>query len=87
MYSPPVCEVRFTREKAMNKTGKVAATLMVAGFMLAALSGCQKEGPAESAGKKMDAAVEKAADAVDDASAKAGEKIEEAGDKIKDATK
>lgn len=71
----------------MNMTSRVVGTLMVAGFMLAALSGCQKEGPAESAGKKVDAAVENAADAVDDAKSKAGEKIEEAGDKIKDSTR
>lgn len=71
----------------MNKTGKRLGTMMVAGMFLAVLSGCQKEGPAETAGKQLDSAVEKAADAVDDAAEKAGQRIEEAGDRIKDAAK
>lgn len=40
-----------------------------------ALTGCEKEGPVENAGKKIDNAIENA-----------GEAIEEAGDKVKDAT-
>jgi hypothetical protein len=40
-----------------------------------ALAGCEKEGPAEKAGKKIDKVIEKA-----------GEKAEEAGDKVKEAT-
>ena len=37
------------------------------------VAGCQKDGPAESAGKKIDKALEKAGKAVEDA----GEKIQE----------
>ena len=40
------------------------------------LSACQKEGPAERAGKEIDSTVEKA-----------GQKIEQAGEKIQDAAK
>ncbi len=40
------------------------------------LAGCEKEGPAEKAGKKVDKAVEKA-----------GNKAEELGDKAKEATR
>jgi predicted small secreted protein len=40
------------------------------------LTACQKEGPMERAGKKVDNAVEKT-----------GQQIEKAGDKIQDATK
>ena len=40
-----------------------------------ALTGCEKDGPVENAGKKIDNAIENA-----------GKAIEEAGDKVKDAT-
>lgn len=49
---------------------------MCAGLVTIALVGCQQEGPAERAGKKIDETVEKA-----------GEKIEEAGEKVKETTK
>jgi hypothetical protein len=49
----------------------VAAAVLVAG-----LSACQKEGPAERAGKEIDKTVEKA-----------GQQIEKAGEKIQDAAK
>lgn len=71
----------------MNKTLKNLGAILLAGACVVAMSGCQKEGPAETAGKKIDSAVESAAASVDEATAKAGEKIEQAGDSIKDATK
>ncbi len=40
-----------------------------------ALTGCEKDGPVENAGKKIDNAIENAAEAIKDA-----------GDKVKDAT-
>jgi hypothetical protein len=40
------------------------------------LSACEREGPAERAGKKIDSAAERA-----------GEKIESAGEKVQDAAK
>jgi uncharacterized protein YjbJ (UPF0337 family) len=51
--------------------------LILASLFILALgvSSCEKEGPAERAGEKIDDTVEKA-----------GEKIEEAGDKIKEKT-
>jgi predicted small lipoprotein YifL len=50
--------------------------LLVSGFMLVfSMASCEKKGPAEKAGEKIDKAVEKA-----------GEKIEKVGDKIKEKT-
>jgi hypothetical protein len=43
---------------------------------LAGVAACQREGPAERAGKQIDQAVEKA-----------GDKVERAGEKIQDAAK
>lgn len=48
--------------------------ILAAGFTLG-LAGCEKEGPAEKAGKEIDQAVEDV-----------GEAIEEAGDEIRDET-
>jgi hypothetical protein len=52
--------------------------VLLAGALLAPapLTACEKEGPAEQAGKNVDKAAEKA-----------GDKMKEAGDKLKDATK
>ena len=44
--------------------------------LLFGLAACEREGPAEKAGRSMDRAVEKA-----------GEQIEKAGDRARDATK
>lgn len=58
----------------MMKSTKSVAAALAAVVLIAGLGGCQKEGPAERAGKQVDKAVDKA-----------GEQIEKAGDKIKDA--
>lgn len=59
----------------MTNSRKSVAIVLVAGMLVAGLSGCKKEeGPAERAGKAVDNAVQKA-----------GEKIEKAGEKIQDA--
>lgn len=52
--------------------------LFAIGLLGMALSnvGCEEEGPAERAGKKIDSAVDKAGDAVEDA----GDKVEDAVD-------
>lgn len=71
----------------MKKNSQQLGAVMVAGLFLAVLSGCQKEGPAETAGKKLDAAVGNTSDAIGDATEKAGDKLEDAGDSIKDATR
>ena len=52
----------------------IAGTLL-GGAMLVTLSACEQQGPAETAGEKLDNAVEKA-----------GEQMEKAGDSIRDAT-
>ena len=51
------------------------AGALLGGAMLVTLSACEQQGPAESAGAKIDNAV-----------GKAGEQMEEAGDSIRDAT-
>ncbi len=58
------------------KPGKIISTILVAGAMLLALSACEKEGPAERAGKEADKAVESV-----------GKSIEKAGENIQDAAK
>mgnify|MGYP003576597989 FL=1 len=45
-------------------------------FLAVAISACERKGPAEKAGEK-----------IDDAARKAGEQIEKAGDKMQDAVK
>lgn len=53
----------------------VSATLIMSAIIVM-LSACQKEGPAEKAGKAVDNAVDKT-----------GQQLEKAGDKIQDASK
>ena len=60
----------------MIKLRDTVGVALVMGALLLALSGCQKEGPAEHAGKAVDQTVDKA-----------GQQIEKAGDSIQDATK
>lgn len=56
----------------MMKLGTAAAMSV----LLIALSGCQKEGPAERAGKEVDTAAEKV-----------GQQVQKAGQSIEDAAK
>lgn len=56
------------------KTITCAAAIL--SLLIAGLAGCQKEGPAESAGKKVDRAIDKT-----------GQAIEKAGDKVRDAAR
>jgi hypothetical protein len=58
------------------KTMLSFAAALAAAVLTAAVAGCHKEGPAESAGKKVDRAIDKT-----------GQSIERAGDKIRDAAK
>jgi hypothetical protein len=60
----------------MIKLRDTVGVALVMGALLLALSGCQKEGPAEHAGKAVDQTVDKA-----------GQQIEKAGDSIQDAAK
>jgi len=71
-----VAAKRFRRSDVM-KFGNTVSTVLILGVLLAALPGCQKkEGPAETAGKAVDQAVEKV-----------GKQVEKAGDSIQDAAK
>lgn len=67
------------------KTVKKIMILLGIGIFLAFVSGCEKEGPMEKAGEKIDNSVEKAGDKVSDTMEKAGDKIEEGGEKIQEA--
>jgi predicted small secreted protein len=59
----------------MKRRATVSAALVMSA-LLALLAGCEREGPAEGAGKEVDKAVDKA-----------GQQIEKAGDRIQDAAK
>ncbi|MBX9964579.1 MAG: antitoxin [Burkholderiales bacterium] len=63
------------------------ALLLAAVLAVGGLYGCKQEGPAETAGKKIDQAVEKTGDALEKAGEKTGDALEKAGDKIEDTVK
>lgn len=54
---------------------KMISALVIAGVIGAGAAGCEKKGPAEKAGEKVDSAVEKA-----------GKKLEKAGDEAERKT-
>jgi outer membrane lipoprotein-sorting protein len=60
-----------------------AAIGICAAMLMLGLSACQKKGPAEQAGEKLD----QAAESVKDAGAKAEDKVEAAADKVQEAVK
>ncbi|MDO9596898.1 MAG: hypothetical protein Q7J47_04185 [Azoarcus sp.] len=49
------------------KFGKGFSAVLVMSALLVAVTGCQKEGPAEKAGKSVDQTIEKAGDSIKDA--------------------
>lgn len=53
-------------------------------LIVAFMMGCEKEGPAEQAGEKIDQAVEDAKESVSDAADKVGDEVEEACEKAKE---
>ncbi len=59
---------------SLVKGWKIGIMVLVMAFSFG-LASCEKEGPAEKAGKKMDNAMEKM-----------GDQLEKAGDKVKQAT-
>jgi len=73
----------------LKKLFILSTSLLIA----AGLFACEKKGPAEKVGEKIDQTVEKAKDKVEDVTKpdgpmeKAGEKIDETVDKAKDAMK
>lgn len=74
---------------------RVFATILISAALAGAgLSGCKQEGPAETAGKKVDEAVdktgqamEKAGEEVGKAVEKTGDALEKAGDKVEETVK
>ena len=70
----------------MNTRKLIIGTLAVLTVMVVGLAACEKKGPAEAAGEKIDNAAEKAGEKIDHAADKAADKLNEASDKIKDKT-
>jgi hypothetical protein len=68
----------ITRNATTSATIGVCAAILMLG-----LSACEKKGPAEKAGEKVDQAVE----SVKETGEKAADKVEEAGDKVQEAAK
>ena len=58
--------------------------LACAAVVSLSLGACQKEGPAERAGKTIDQSAEKVGGKIESATDKAGDAIERAGDKVKE---
>ena len=71
----------------MNTKKLTLGILAVLTVMIVGLVACEKKGPAEAAGEKIDNATQKAGEKIDNVANKAGDKLNEAGDKIKDKTK
>lgn len=71
----------------MTNISRSVIAALVLGIMVAGVTGCQKEGPMEKAGKKLDNGSQTTGERVDKAIEKTGDKIEQAGDKIKDSVK
>ncbi len=61
-----------------------ALLLTCAAAVSLSLTACQKEGPAERAGKTIDKSAEKVGEKIESATDKAGDAIERAGDKVKE---
>jgi hypothetical protein len=57
------------------------ATALLAGVFLV---GCEREGPAERAGKQIDESVEQAGKKLEQAAQDAGERLDQAGENIRD---
>jgi hypothetical protein len=66
----------------MMKVYKGIVASLLAGLMFAGLSACEKEGPAEKAGKAIDEATSDAADSLEDVGDRMEDEIEEAKEEI-----
>jgi hypothetical protein len=67
----------------MKNVIKSALVTLLLGCLVAGVSGCRKEGPAERAGREIDEATEKAGKEI----GKAGKEFGKAGEKMMDALK
>lgn len=56
--------------------------LLCCSWLLLAFAGCERKGPAEKAGEKIDNVTEKVGDKVHDSMDSVGEKIEETNEKL-----
>jgi hypothetical protein len=84
--------IKSTRRLGMIAIGKRLSMVLCVGLAVIALGGCEREGPAERAGKEIDKTTEKLGDALekDGPMERAGEQIdkavEKAGDELEKAT-
>jgi hyperosmotically inducible protein len=63
-----------------------APTLITILLLVAASGGCEREGPAEQAGEKIDQAAEATRQQIEQTTEDAGQKLEEAGDSVREET-
>ncbi len=68
---------------------KMLSTMLCVGLLVAALGGCEREGPMERAGKKMDEAVENLREATkkEGPAERAGKKIDKAAEEAEEAAR
>ncbi len=79
--------MRIKIENEQNRLAKVRKTLVLAitGLTIViGLAGCQKEGPAETAGKKLDRSIEKAEKKIEQTTEQAEKKLDDAKKSISD---
>ena len=70
----------------MKTSSRTIATNAIFALLLTVLcSGCEREGPAEQAGKQIDEAAQQAGQQLEQAAETAGEKMEEAGAEMQQA--
>ncbi len=81
-----LCVSKYSLFKGNYMSLKTLSLPVLATLLIIGLSACEKKGPAEVAGEKIDNAAEKMGDKIEDATDKAGDKLESAGDKIEDKT-
>jgi len=70
----------------LRKMKKILFIALLILPLVGGLVACEKEGPAERAGEKIDDAVEEAGDKMEQAGEKVDDTVEEAGDKVEQAT-
>jgi hypothetical protein len=73
------------RQKGNDMKKTILALSLVCA--LGVMTGCDREGPAERAGKDVDRETERVRDRVDDSADKASRDLNRAGDKIQDAAR
>jgi hypothetical protein len=72
----------------MPKLNRSFKTTLLVFTVFGVLSGCQKkEGPAETAGRQIDQAVQKSGEKMDQATEDLGKSIEQAGQRMQDAVR